>query len=111
VVDRAVPLLLAAYGEAHPLVANALVTRGAIHADLGHRALAVEDLEKAIAILERAPFDPGLLGSALFALAQTLPATERDRARKLVETAVVKLASAPATWKPTHAAAVAWLGR
>jgi tetratricopeptide (TPR) repeat protein/predicted Ser/Thr protein kinase len=105
VVDHAVPVLFAAYGQAHPLLANALVTRGIIHAELGHRTLAVDDLEKAISILERATFDPGLLGSAQFALGK------QRGDRTLVETAIGRLAAAPGTWKATHTAAVSWLAR
>ncbi len=114
IVDRAVPLLRTAYGV-HPLVARALVTRGEIHGDLGHRSLAIEDLEAAIAILDKAAFDPGVLGSAQFALARQLAAgkdeRERARARTLAEHSVSKLALAPGTWRSTHAAARAWLAR
>ncbi|MBA3501850.1 MAG: tetratricopeptide repeat protein, partial [Deltaproteobacteria bacterium] len=69
-VDKAVPLMLAAYGQAHPLVATALVLRGIVHARLRHRAFAAADLEKAIRILEAVPYDPSLLDEARRQLAR-----------------------------------------
>jgi hypothetical protein len=56
--------MIAAYGDEHPLVASALLTRGIMHARVAHRALAIADLERTIAILEKVPYDPAVLAEA-----------------------------------------------
>ncbi len=98
VLDKILPVLEKTYPGTHPQIANAYVQRGSMHAMLGHHALALADLERAVAMFGAIEIDPGHLASARWALAQELWDRDPVRAKTLLAQARATLATAGATW-------------
>jgi tetratricopeptide (TPR) repeat protein len=107
--DRALEVLIKAFGAKHPHVANAYVTRGALHAELKHRAKAIADLEQARALFADLVMDPGHLAGAEWGLGKLVFDADPQRGRALVAQAIARFAKASPTWKPSAADAAAWL--
>jgi eukaryotic-like serine/threonine-protein kinase len=108
-VDKTLPILVDAYGDLHPQVANAHLTRGSIRLDLEARDAAVADLEQAVALFEKLSLDAGHLAAAQFALAKALWPRDRDRAGALLDSAIATFQTASESWAETREEATAWL--
>ena len=107
--DKAVPILVGS-GDAGVDLANAYLMRGAIHGDLGHRAKAIGDLERAVAAFARSPgTDPGQLAAAEALLGQQLWQSDRARAHALVERSIQRFATGTAMWGARKREVAAWL--
>jgi hypothetical protein len=109
--EQLVPIMVAVYGEDHVQAANAHVARGTLHAALGHRALAIADLEAAVAAFSRDAntLDRGHLAAAEIALADAICPDDRTRARALAKASLAHFEHASAQWARTRAEANRWL--
>jgi tetratricopeptide (TPR) repeat protein len=108
-VDRVFPLLLESYGEPHPQLANALLTRGALRVEFGQTAEGIADLERAVTNFEQASLDAGHLANAKWQLAKALWRSDRERAKPLLEDALKGFAKSSLGWAANHAEASEWL--
>ncbi len=108
-IDRALPILKKAYGDVHPQIANAYVSRGSMSADLGRHAEAIQDLERAVTMFGKISIDPAHRAAAEWALGKELWSRDPRRARELVEEAVATLATRGDNWKGARRDATAWL--
>jgi tetratricopeptide (TPR) repeat protein len=98
-VDRAIPLFVKAFGEAHPEVANAYIERAGIYSNLHRTAEAIADFERGLADFERvAGIESGYLAAGHAGLGEELWATDRARARKELEMARSAFATAAPSW-------------
>jgi tetratricopeptide (TPR) repeat protein len=110
-LDRVIPLLTREYGDAHPEVARALVTRGAAHAALGAHAAAIADFGHAIASLATAQCEPGPLASAKWRLGRELWDTDLARARAEITAGLKLFETANRRWSRERERAAAWWAR
>ena len=108
-LDHDVASLVNSYGESHPRVGEALLTRGLAHASLGHRPLAIADFEHAIAVLAAKQVDPGYLAAAKWQLGKQLRASQPERAHREIAEGVARFATANGRWARQHAEAASWL--
>ena len=110
-LDRAIPLLVRADGQRGIPGAEALVTRGSAHAELGHVAAATADFEAAIAAIATKPIEPGLRATATWRLGKLLWRTQRVVARAKLAEALALFETANGRWALERDAATAWLAR
>jgi eukaryotic-like serine/threonine-protein kinase len=108
-VEKALPVLVKAYGELHPVVANAYLARGAVRAALGQRDGAIADFQRAVDDFGKLDADIGHLAGAEYGLAKELWPRDHTRAERLLRQALEHFATAGATWKDTRAEAAEWL--
>ncbi|HEY1813653.1 MAG TPA: protein kinase [Kofleriaceae bacterium] len=108
-VEKALPVLRSAYGELHPLVANAFLARGVARSTLGQHDGAIADFQRAADDFAKLDADIGHLAGAEYALAKELWPRDRTRARQVLQRALDHFAKAGATWKDTRAEAAEWL--
>jgi eukaryotic-like serine/threonine-protein kinase len=109
VVDHALPILVELYGEPHPQVANALLTRGQLRIEAGHEQSGIADLERGVANFEKVTADPGHLAGAQWALARALWKHDHARAKTLLEQALKTFETASLSWTAQHIEAEEWL--
>jgi eukaryotic-like serine/threonine-protein kinase len=109
VIDSALPVLVEMFGEPHPQVANALLTRGQLRIDAGDELAGIADLERAVANFEKVTADPGHLAAAQWGLARALWKRDPARARPLLERALETFKSASLSWMSQHVQAEEWL--
>ena len=110
-VEKAMPIFIEVFGDVHPHVANAYVTRGALYAELGDMKKAIPDLEKAVEQFTKLgdAMDIGHLAGAKWALGQAVYTIDRKRGRDLVQQGLEHFGRAAATWQVAAADARAWL--
>ncbi|HEY5922469.1 MAG TPA: serine/threonine-protein kinase [Kofleriaceae bacterium] len=109
VIDKAVPTLLDAFGEPHPQVANALLTRGILRVKAGQSANGIADLERAVKNFEPGTADAGHLANAQWHLAKALWPIDRERAKPILDQALETFKRASLTWVAQHTEAAEWL--
>jgi tetratricopeptide (TPR) repeat protein len=107
-VDKALPILIKAYGENHPQVATAYVIRGALRANLDKPG-ATDDLERGRALFAAGKLDPGHLAAAEWALGKRIYKQDKQRGCELIEEAVLRFEGASASWGTTRKDAEEWL--
>ena len=110
-LDHVVASLLNSYGESHPRVGKALLTRGLAHAALGHHPLATADFEHAIAVLAAKQVDPGYLAAAKWQLGKQLWASQPERASREIAEGAALFETANGRWATQRAEATTWLAR
>ncbi len=108
-VEKALPVLVRAYGELHPVVANAYLARGAVHAALGQRDGAIADFQRAVDDFGKLDADIGHLAGAEYGLAKELWPRDHARAERVLRQALDHFTNAGATWKDTRDEAAEWL--
>ncbi|MBL8620306.1 MAG: serine/threonine protein kinase [Myxococcales bacterium] len=104
----ALPVLEAAYGGDHALVANAYIGLGEARLTQGDVGDAARYFEEGRARMARSSIDDGYVATAEFGLAQALARREPTRARALAEQAAARWRG-DAGWATELAAAEAWL--
>ncbi len=110
-LDTALPILERGYGPQHGEVGALLLDRGSLRArTAATRAEGIADLERAIAVFERAQLEPGYLAAARWELGAAVLATDPRRARTLIVAAVDGFARANRSWKRRSKLASAWVG-
>jgi tetratricopeptide (TPR) repeat protein len=111
--EKAMPIFIEIFGDVHPHVANAYVTRGAIYIELGNYKQAIPDLEQAVEQFTKLgdAMDSGHLGGAKWALGQAVYPSDRERGRALVEQASAHFERGAETWQSAAAEARAWLAK
>ncbi|HEX4454727.1 MAG TPA: protein kinase [Kofleriaceae bacterium] len=108
-VEKALPVLVSAYGELHPVVANAYLARGAVRAALGQRDGAIADFQRAADDFGKLDADIGHLAGAEYGLAKELWPRDHARAERMLRQALDHFTNAGATWKDTRDEAAEWL--
>jgi len=89
--DRGLDILERRLGPAHAYLGPALKGRGVARLETGAAALALDDLERALALLERSGDEPVELASTKHALARAARAVgDRERARSLAAEAAAE---------------------
>ncbi len=109
IVERALPVLVESFGEPHPQVGNALLTRGQLRVEQGHEAEGIADMERAVANFEKITADPGHLAAAQWGLARALWKRDHTRAKALLEQALETFKKASLGWTAQHYQAEEWL--
>jgi tetratricopeptide (TPR) repeat protein len=109
IVERALPVLVESFGEPHPQVGNALLTRGQLRIEQGQEAAGIADMERAIANFEKITADPGHLAAAQWGLARALWKRDHIRAKALLEQALETFKKASLNWTAQHYQAEEWL--
>jgi tetratricopeptide (TPR) repeat protein len=109
VIDNALPVLVESFGEPHPQVANALLTRGTLRIAAGQEDAGIEDLERAVKNFEQVTADAGHLAAAQWGLARALWKRDHARAKRLLEQALETFDKASLSWMAQHVEASQWL--
>jgi eukaryotic-like serine/threonine-protein kinase len=106
-MDQALEILARTRGPEHPIVASAWIESGLLAVDEGDRARGRQQIERALALHERAGSNDAIRAPAWLALARAIEPTDPDRARELARDAVRALDHVPES--PEHRAAQRWL--
>lgn len=108
-LDAILPTLVANYGEAHALVANAHISYGDALLQLRDFTGAAVEFERGRVGMAASTIAPGYLASAEWGLGQALVHTDFIKARALVEQAATRWRADPSGWDHQLADAEAWL--
>ncbi len=109
-IRATLPILEAAYGHDHALVANAYIGLGDTRLTQGDTTEAARYFEEGRARMARSTIDDGYLATAEYGLAQALIRREPARAVALAEQAAARWRGDP-SWTAELADAEAWLRR